>query len=171
MTVWDKAQDKVEETLNAEGRSATHVAVGLLICAAAVGATAAIAVVRPQPAAPGAPPERRSSPMRAVWPALFSVTTLAAIRVWNAPSSPERTRALAAWGGLQGLNALWMALRPRDRPTQIAAALTTAGMTALYARAASRVDKKAAGMVAPAGWMSLAGVFGARPHAEPATLH
>lgn len=170
MTVLERAQDKVEETLNAEGRSVRHVALGLLICAAAIGATTAIAAVRPQPTAPGAPPERRSSPMRAVWPALFSVTTLAAIRVWNAPSSPARTRALGVWGGLQGLNALWMALRPRDRPTQIAAALTTAGMTALYARTAARVDQKAAGMVAPTGWMSLAGLFAARPQTS-ATLH
>lgn len=163
MSLLDKAQDKVEETLNAEGRSASHVALGLLICVAAVGATAAIAALRPQPAAPGATPERRSSPMRAVWPALFSVTTLAAIRVWNAPSSAARTRALGVWGGLQAVNALWMALRPRDRPTQIAAALTTAAMTALYARFAARVDPKAAGLVAPTGWMSLAGLLSARP--------
>ena len=45
-SITDKAQDKIEETLNAEGRSASHVALGLLICLGCVGATAAIAAIR-----------------------------------------------------------------------------------------------------------------------------
>jgi hypothetical protein len=148
--------DKIEEALNAEGRSRSHVALGLLICLGCVGATAAIAASRPQPPAPGARVEKKSSPLRAIWPALFSVTTLAAVRVWNAPSSPQRTRALGLWGGLQGLNVLWMILGPRDKVTRIVAGLSTAGMTALYARAASDVDAKAASLVAPAIGGSLA---------------
>ena len=39
--------DKIEEALNAEGRSRSHVALGLLICLGCVGATAAIAASRP----------------------------------------------------------------------------------------------------------------------------
>jgi tryptophan-rich sensory protein len=159
MAFVDKAQDKIEEALNAEGRSSRHVALGLLLCLAAVGATAAIAAIKPQPAVPGAPRQPRASLGRAIWPALFSVTTLAAIRVWNAPSSPQRTRALGLWGGLQGINALWMLLRPKDRVTQTAAALSTAAMTGLYARAAAHVDEKAASLVGPAGWASLGGAF------------
>jgi tryptophan-rich sensory protein len=166
-----KAGDTIEDTLNAEGRSGSHVALGILLCLGAVGAVAAISAVRPQPAAPGAPPEQRSSPMRGVWPALFSVTTFAAIRVWNAPSSPARTRALSVWGGLQGLNALWMLWRPRDKATRVVAALTTAGMTMVYGRAAAEVDEKAARLVAPAGWASLSGLFAPpRPQHAP-TLH
>ncbi len=153
------AQDKVQDALNAEGRSTSHVAIGLLLCAVAIGATAAIAVAKPQPAVPGAPRQPRASLGRAIWPALFSVTTLAALRVWNAPASPARTKALGLWCGLQGLNALWMLLRPRDRVTQTAAALSTAALTGLYARAASHVDQKAASLVGPAGWASLGGAF------------
>lgn len=163
MAIADKAQDKIEETLNAEGRSASHVAMGLLICAGCIGATAAIAASRPQPAAPGGRVERKSSPMRAVWPALFSVTTLAAVRVWNAPSSPARTRALSVWGGLQGLNFLWMLIGPRDRATRIAAGVSTTAMTALYARAAAMVDPKAASMVAPAIGANVAALFATPP--------
>ena len=62
-SITDKAQDKIEETLNAEGRSASHVALGLLICMGCVGATAALAASRPQAAAPGARAQPRSSPM------------------------------------------------------------------------------------------------------------
>ena len=162
-SITDKAQDKIEETLNAEGRSASHVALGLLICLGCVGATAAIAASRPQAAMPGARAQPRSSPMRAVWPALFSVTTLAAVRIWNAPSSPARTQALSRWGGLQGLNFVWMILGPRDSITRWVSGLSTAGMTALYARSASKVDAKAAGLVAPAIGGSLAALFATRP--------
>lgn len=171
MALVDKVEDKLQETLNAEGRSARHVALGLLICVGAVGLTATLAAVKPQPMAPGAPREPRSSLSRAVWPALFSVTTLAAMRIWNAPSSPERTRALSLWGALQGLNALWMVLAPRDKPTQVAAGLSTAALTTIYARAASDVDEKAAGMVGPAGWASLAGVFAKKQPEQALTVH
>ena len=165
MSITDKAQDKIEETLNAEGRSASHVALGLLICLGCIGATAALAASRPQSAMPGARAQPKSSPMRAVWPALFSVTTLAAVRLWNAPSSPERTRALSLWGVLQGMNFVWMIVGPHNRNTRLISGLSTAGLTALYARAASSVDAKAAGLVAPAIGGSLAALFATRPRA------
>lgn len=171
MTIADKVEDKLTEALNAEGRSARHVALGLLVALGAVGATAAIAAVKPQPAVPGGPRQPRASLGRAIWPALFSVTTLAAIRVWNAPSSPARTRALTFWGALQGVNALWMVLCPRDRVTQTVAALSTAGMTGLYAKAAADVDQKAASMVGPAGWASLGGAFTPRKIPSQPSVH
>src|SRR5690349_7176891 len=103
MDLAERAQDKLEETLNAQGRSRGHVVAGLLVCLGCVAATAAVAAARPQPVAPGARPSRHTA-VRAVWPALFSVTTLAALRVWNAPDSAPRTRALSLWAGLQGLS-------------------------------------------------------------------
>jgi tryptophan-rich sensory protein len=170
MSLADEVEDKVQDALNAEGRSASHVALGALLCLGAVAATAVIASVKPQPVAPGAPREPRSSLSRAIWPALFSVTTLAALRLWNAPPSPARTRALGLWGALQGLNAVWMLIAPRDKPRQIAAGLSTAALTLLYARTASEVDERAANLVGPAGWASLAGLFAKKqPYAE--TLH
>lgn len=163
MELAERAQDKIQAAINAKGRSGRHVALGLLLCAGAIGATAVIAAIKPQPVAPGAPRQPRASLGRAIWPALFSVTTIAALRVWNAPESPARTRALSLWGGLQGLNAMWMLLRPKDRITQIAATLSTVTLTAIYARAAQDVDVKAGEMVAPAGWAGLAGLFVKKP--------
>ena len=170
MDLVEQAGDKIEEALNAEGRSHGHVALGVLIALGAVGATAAIASLRPQPAAPGSTPQPPSSPMRAVWPALFSFTTVAAIRVWNAPHSPARTQALTLWGAMQGVNAVWMIVRPTRQATQAAAAISTAAITMIYARAAGRVDEKAARMVAPAGWTSLAGLIAGRP-TPPQSVH
>ena len=165
MDLAERAQDKLEEALNAEGRSRGHVAAGLLVCLGCIAATAAIAAARPQPAAPGAKPSRHPA-MRAVWPALFSVTTLAALRVWNAPDSAERTRALGLWVGLQGLSMLWMAWAPRDRTTQVVAAVSTAGLTAAYAHQAAYVDRKAAGLIAPTGFAGLSALI-ARPAHVP----
>lgn len=155
MSIADHAQDKLTESLNAEGRSASHVAIGVAICAALIGVTAAASVVRPQPAAPGAEPSRHPL-VRAIWPSLFSVTTLAALRVWNAPSSPERRRALGLWSVLQASNLVMTLWRPTRRSEQVVAAATTAALTAAYAHAAAYVDEKAANMTAPTGFAGLA---------------
>ena len=155
MTILSQTQDKLEETLNAEGRSPGHVAAGVAVCLALVGVTAALAVARPQPVAPGAKPSRHPW-IRAAWPALSSVTTLAALRVWNAPSGPRRSRALAWWSVLQASNLALMVWRPRDRNAQLVAAVATAGLTAAYAQTAAHVDQKAAGLVAPTGFAGLA---------------
>ena len=58
MSIADHAQDKLTESLNAEGRRASHVAIGVAICVALIGVTATVSVARPQPAAPGAKPSR-----------------------------------------------------------------------------------------------------------------
>ena len=157
MGLHTEIKDAAEQALNAEGRSLGHVSTGLIIALGAVAATALVAAARPQPVAPGAEPSRHPF-ARALWPALFSATTLAAVRIWNAPHSPARTRALWAWGGLQGLNLAWMGIRPRNKPMQIAAAGSVALATIAYTRAAAHVDQKAAGIVAPTGFAGLAAV-------------
>lgn len=158
MNVAAKAQDFARDSLNAQGRSPGHIAIGLGVCVAAIAATGTIAALRPQPVAPGARPVRKPL-MKAVWPALFSATTLAAVRIWNAPSSPQRTRTLSLWAALQGMNAMWMLLSPRDRRLQIVAALSTAGVTALYAHSAADIDQKAAGIAAPSGFAGLSALI------------
>jgi benzodiazapine receptor len=155
MHIVDEAQDHLAQTLNAQGRSAGHVVTGVAICAALIGVSAALAVARPVPAAPGAEPSRHPW-MRAIWPSLFSVTTLAALRVWNAPPNAARRKALAWWGVLQGSNLAMTLWRPRRRSQQLAAATTTAALTAAYAHAASYVDVKAANLTAPTGFAGLA---------------
>jgi tryptophan-rich sensory protein len=86
------------------------------------------------------------------------MTTLAALRVWNAPPSRERGQALTLWSALQASNILLTLWRPRRRAGQLAAAVATAGLTAAYAHAASYVDRKAATMTAPTGFAGLAAV-------------
>ncbi|MCC7268343.1 MAG: tryptophan-rich sensory protein [Caulobacteraceae bacterium] len=171
MRLSEKIHDEVEEALNSEGRSLRHVLAGAAVCLGAVGLSTLVAAYR-TPGGVNRAVERQydrldepavAPPKKAVsllWPALFSVTTLAALRIWNAPPSRERTRALWMWTGLQVLNTAWMALGPRRRAEQLVAALSTAGLTAAYAGAARKVDEVAAGLVAPyAGWVSFANLF------------
>lgn len=150
---------EVSETLNAEGQDPAHVAMGLAVC---LGAVAAVTVLGArqgrQPAAPGAEPSR--SPLaKLIWPAITSTGTIAALRVWNAPDSPERGRALALWGATQALGLFWMKRRPERLPLQLAAALSTAAVTAAYARAALAVDEKAARLVAPTSFAGLSSLL------------
>lgn len=152
------AGDKVSETLNAEHRSLGHVAAGAGICVALIVVTAALSASGRQAPAPGAKPSRHPL-VKAIWPSLFSVTTLAALRVWNAPASRERTRALGLWSVLQASNLLFSALKPRHQAGQVTAAVVTAGLTAAYAHAASYVDEKAAAMSAPTGFAGLSTVI------------
>ena len=163
MHLVEDAQEQVVGGLNARGRSAGHVTTGVLICAALIGLTAAASVLRPQPPTPGARPSRQGW-VRAIWPSLFSVTTLAALRVWNAPPSPARRRALTWWSASQGANLLLTLWRPRRRAEQVAAAVTTAALTAGYAHAASYVDLKAANLAAPTGFAGLAALVATPSH-------
>jgi len=167
------AKDKIEHALNAEGRSAGHVATGLAVCASAVILTALLSARQTPRQVDNAPmplTEERPSAAKALWPALFSLTTLAALRIWNAPPSRERSRALGLWAALQGLNAIFMAIGPRTKAGGMVAALSTAAMTAAYAQAAVRVDAKTAGMVTPPVWANLASLFTPR-NAAVRTVH
>jgi tryptophan-rich sensory protein len=105
------------------------------------------------------PPDAVFAP---VWTGLYALMTASAHRVWQAPPSPSRTRALALWGTQLGANAAWSPLffgarRPR-------AALADLGLLvaaiALYAREAGKVDRAAAWMMAPYGaWCAFAGLL------------
>lgn len=158
MTLASAANEKIAEAINAEHRSLGHVAIGAGVCLALIAVTAALSVSGRQAPAPGAKPSRHPL-VKAIWPSLFSVTTLAALRVWNAPASRERARALGFWGVLQASNLLFSALKPRSQSGQVTAALATAGLTAAYAHAASYVDPKAAALSAPTGFAGLSSVI------------
>lgn len=162
MDLLSEAGDKLEDTLNAEGRSPVHVGVGVLVCVGVVAVTALLAA-RQEPGGFERSVERHTEADRgalsAVWPTLFSITTLAALRIWNAEHSPARTRALTLWGLSQVFNAVWMAFSPRRRELKAAGAIATAGLTAAYAQAARRVDVKSGGMVAPMAGMAIANLF------------
>lgn len=166
MQILDEGKDKLRDSLNADGRSVSHVATGVALCAALIAITAGLSVALPQPVAPGAKPSRHPF-ARALWPALFSVTTLAALRVWNAPSSPQRSRALGFWGVLQASNLAMSLWRPKDRTGQVVAAATTAALTAAYAHSAAYVDEKAAKLTAPTGFAGLASVVATPADARP----
>lgn len=158
-----EAQEKIVETLNADGRSLRHVVAGAAICALLVSVSAAMAAARPVPPSPGAEPERGPF-LRAIWPAVFSVTTLAALRIWNAPPSQHRTQALSLWSVLQASNLAMTFWRPRTRQARFVAAATTAALTTAYVRAAAEVDQKAATMTAPTGFDGLSAIMAEPRH-------
>lgn len=178
MDLLDKAQDTIEDTLNAEGRSAAHVALGVAVCLGAVAVSALLAH-QSEPSEFQKDVKRHTDAsgkgLSQIWPALFSITTLAALRVWNAPSSPERTRALTLWGASQALNAAWTAASPKNRGLQILGGLATAVITAAYAREARKVDVRAGGMATPMAGMALGnlitGEVWRRGAPEGVTLH
>lgn len=156
----DEVRDRAADLLNAEGRSGAHVALGVALTVGfALAATAfARGTLRPRPphledARDGDAPitERPRGAFSLILPAVFSATTLSAVRVWNAPSRPERTRAMTLWAAAQALNAVWIALRPASRNLQIAAAMSTAGLAAAFAHEARKLDAGAGKLAAPTG--------------------
>lgn len=156
----DEVRDRAADLLNAEGRSAGHVVLGLaLTIGFALTATAfARGTLRPRPVNPedardGDAPitERPRGAFSLILPAVFSATTLSAVRVWNAPARPERTHAMTLWAAAQALNAVWIALRPAGRTLQIAAAMSSAGMAAAFAHEARKLDTRAGKLAAPIG--------------------
>lgn len=160
--------------------SAQHIAAGLALAGAAI-ALSSLFAMRSTPATaarlkPGAdrlgPGSRRPPPaiLGLIWPPLFTALTLAGLRIWNAPPSRQRTRALTLWSLLQGFNALWMALGPRRLGGRLTTAVATAGTAAAFAWQAHGVD---AGVEMTArGWRGLASGVGLRRRAEPQpTVH
>jgi benzodiazapine receptor len=95
--------------------------------------------------------EKPRGPLSLILPAVFSVTTLSAVRVWNAPARPERTTAMGLWAAAQALNAVWIAMRPASRGLQIAAAMSSAGLAAAFAHEARKLDNRAGKLAAPSG--------------------
>ncbi len=155
----DDARDAATDFFNAEGRGPAHIALGVAVTAGfALLATAfATGALRPlqrdatSDSGDGPVTERPRGPISLVLPAMFSVTTLSALRVWNAPSRPGRKQALGLWAAAQAVNAVWIALRPAGRGLQIAAAMSSAGLAAAFAHEARKLDVGAGKLASPIG--------------------
>lgn len=156
----DEAIDAAADFLNADERDVGHVVLGIAITVgfALLATAAATGVIGPRRrsarqirhcAAPVT--ERPLGAFSLVLPAVFSATTLSAVRVWNAPATSTRTAAMALWAGAQAINALWIALRPASRGMQIAAAMTSAGLAAAFAHEARKLDTPADKLASPTG--------------------
>lgn len=164
---WD---DAVDDGLNARGRSVGHVAAGVALCAGAF-LGAALAGYHDKPVAkakdrladatlkkPGfAPTERTFS---AVMPPMFLLLTFSGIRIWNAPPSAKRTRALAIWGALQALHAVQSLWSPKQKSAQLATQAATMAGALAYANDAREVDPPSAAIIAPyVSWMAFANLL------------
>jgi len=151
----DDVHDKATDLINARDRDGGHVllGLGLTLGFAVTAATLAHLSIRPRSKGGKDQPitERPRGSLGLILPAMFSATTLSALRVWNAPPRPERTRALALWAAAQVLNGVWIALRPAGRGLQVAAAMSSAGMAAAFAHEARKMDRRAGKMASPIG--------------------
>ncbi|MGQ3039768.1 MAG: tryptophan-rich sensory protein [Brevundimonas sp.] len=157
--VFDDARDAALDFVNGEDRSIGHVLLGVAVTAGFALAATFLAqkALSPRISATdlrnGARPvtERPRGAMSMIVPAVFSATSLSAVRVWNAPAQPRRNAALGLWAATQAVNALWLAARPAGRALQIGAAMASAGLAAAFAHEARRLDPDAGKMAAPIG--------------------
>lgn len=98
----------------------------------------------------------------AIWFPLYGALTVSGWRIWNARPSPDRSRALVHWFGIQGLNALWMYLGfgRQQRGIVTAEAALTLANAAAYVDTARRVDPPAAWLAVPyTGWIGFAALL------------
>jgi tryptophan-rich sensory protein len=96
----------------------------------------------------------------AILPPFVLAFTLSGLRLWNAPPSSARTRALSLWTAIQGLNLAWLALGSRRLGGALTAAVAALGASAAYAFAARRVDAPATNLAGPyLGWIGFANVL------------
>ncbi len=106
--------------------------------------------------APAQPPARVFGP---VWTVLYGLIAYSGWRIWNAPDSPARRRALALWAGQLTLNGAWTPLffgarRPVAALVDVVALDATASA---YAATALGVDRPAALALAPyLAWLGFA---------------
>lgn len=106
--------------------------------------------------APVQPPDRVFGP---VWTVLYGLIAYSGWKIWTAPSSPERNRALALWTGQLALNGAWTPLffgarRPVAALVDIVALDATASA---YVASALDVDRTAALAFAPyLAWLGFA---------------
>ena len=155
----DDVREAAAEFLNSDGRSLGHVLLGAAVTAGfALFATAlATGAITPRRTPhhlrgeEGPITERPTGALSLVLPAVFSATTLSALRVWNAPTQPGRNRTLGLWALAQGVNALWLAARPASLRGQMVAAMSSAGLAAAFANHARRLDEGAGKIAAPTG--------------------
>lgn len=181
----EHARETLDAVANSRGRSSRHIAAGVALTAGAVAFSWLIA----RQHAPGTDPKAQArydaldkpgftppkAAFAAVWPPLYVALTLSGLRIWNAPASPARTRALTLWGLVQGFNALWMAFGFKRLGGQLTASVASLGTSLAYAWQAKKVDAPAANMIAPyLGWISFAGVLSEelwRRNTPKPTLH
>jgi tryptophan-rich sensory protein len=108
---------------------------------------------------PFQPPRQAFGP---VWTSLYALIAGSGARVYAAPPSPERTRALALWGAQLALNAGWSVIffgarKPKWALAELGVLLVTLGA---YMHQAHKVDRAAALMVAPyMGWSAFAALL------------
>ena len=94
-----------------------------------------------------------------VWTVLYGAIAYSGWRVWRAPKSPARTRALGLWGAQMLLNGAWTPLFFGAHKPVIALAdqVVLDATAGLYTYTAVKVDKQAAGLFAPyLGWLGFA---------------
>lgn len=99
-----------------------------------------------------------------IWTALYALSALSGYRVWKKPSTPERARALALWGGQLVANGAWtwIFFGAHKKKAALADLGALCGLLAAYALTARRVDRPAAWMVAPVlAWTGFAGYLNA----------
>lgn len=157
--VFDDMTDRASELLNAQGRSSVHVATGIVLTVGFALLATAIASGSIKPKRTMKNVRDRAAPITEkpqgafslILPAVFSATTLSAVRVWNAPTSRERSLAMGLWFAAQTVNAVWLGLRPSSMRSQIAAAVSSAGLAAAFAHEARKLDEGAGKIAAPIG--------------------
>lgn len=174
--ILEDARDAAGDFLNAHERDIGHVVLGIAVTVGfALGATLLARTITPKSLHPGHGDgpitERPRGPLSLILPAVFSVTTLSAVRVWNAPARPERTTAMGLWAAAQALNAVWIALRPASRSLQIAAAMSSAGLAAAFAHEARKLDPQAGKLASPMGGRVRLANFIQRKADQQPTVH
>jgi len=98
------------------------------------------------------------------WTGLYALSAWSVWRIWRSPASRPRRAALTLWGLQHGMNAAWSPIffgahRPRAALVDLVAMFTAA---TAYAVAAAKVDRTAAGLIAPyVGWLAYAGSINA----------
>jgi tryptophan-rich sensory protein len=167
----ERIREAVDGAAQARSAAARHVGAGLALAGGAVLLSALVAGGQKRRARQNGidlhgegsrpavfePPKALSG---VFWPPLFIALTLSGLRLWNAPSSAGRTRALTLWTAIQGLNAVWMSLGPARLGGKLTAAVATLGTALAYAFQARQIDAPASTLAAPyLGWMGLANVL------------
>ena len=95
-----------------------------------------------------------------IWPPMMMAMTLSGLRVWNAPRSEARTRALTLWSLVQGFNTVWMAAGTKRLGGQVTATVASIAAGGAYALSARRVEAPASSLAGPyLGWMGLANLI------------
>ncbi|WP_426016148.1 tryptophan-rich sensory protein [Brevundimonas sp. DWR2-3-1b1] len=155
----DDVRDAAKDLLNSEGRSTGHVLAGIAL-------TVGFALLAHGIASGAMKPKRNLKQARnkdlpitekprgafsLILPAVFSATTLSAVRVWNAPPQRERTTAMGLWVAAQTVNAVWLGLRPSSMARQVIAAMSSAGLAAAFAHEARKLNEGAGKMASPTG--------------------